>query len=70
VPATAIVQRTGRSVVFVVDGDQVRQRTVDPAAQAYGELRLLPTAVRTGDSVVISPPADLHDGSDVQVKKP
>jgi RND family efflux transporter MFP subunit len=70
VPATAIVQRAGRSVVFVVDGDLVRQRTVDPAAQAYGELRLLPAAVKPGDSVVISPPADLHDGSDVQMKKP
>jgi hypothetical protein len=70
VPATAIVQRAGRSVVFVIEGDQVRQRTVDPATQPYGELRLLPVAVKPGDSVVISPPADLHDGTDVQMKKP
>jgi RND family efflux transporter, MFP subunit len=70
VPATAIASRAGRSVVFVVDGDQVRQRTVDPAAQAYGEQRLLPAAVNPGDSVVISPPAELHDGSAVQMKKP
>jgi RND family efflux transporter MFP subunit len=68
VPATAIVQRDGHSVVFVVDGGAVRQRTVNPAAQAYGELRLLPTAVKSGDSVVISPPAELHDGSAVQMK--
>ncbi|WP_240046139.1 efflux RND transporter periplasmic adaptor subunit [Rhodanobacter glycinis] len=68
VPATAIVQREGHSVVFVIDGSQVRQRTVNPATQAYGELRLLPAAVKPGDSVVISPSADLHDGSAVQMK--
>jgi len=70
VPAAAIVQRDGRSVVFVVDGDTVRQRTVSPAAQAYGELRLLPAAVKPGDNVVVSPPAELSDGSDVQMRKP
>ena len=68
VPATAIVQRDGHSVVFVVADGQAHQRTVNPAAQAYGELRLLPAAVKPGDSVVLSPPASLHDGSDVQVE--
>lgn len=70
VPATAIVQRDGRSVVFVLDGNRVRQRAVNPAAQARGDLRLLPAAVKPGDSVVVSPPAELRDGSDVQMKKP
>jgi multidrug efflux pump subunit AcrA (membrane-fusion protein) len=70
VPANAIVQRDGHSMVFVVDGNAVQQRTVNPAAQAYGELRLLPAAVKPGDSVVISPPTELHDGSAVQMKKP
>lgn len=70
VPAAAIVQRDGHSVVFVVDGNAVRKRTVNPATQAYGELRLLPAAVKSGDSVVISPPVELHDGSAVQMKKP
>lgn len=70
VPATAIVQRGGHSVVFVLDGSRVRQRTVNPAAQSYGDLRLLPTAVKPGDSVVVSPPAELRDGSDVQIKAP
>ncbi|HZY33334.1 MAG TPA: efflux RND transporter periplasmic adaptor subunit [Rhodanobacter sp.] len=70
VPASAIAQRDGRSVVFVLDGNQVHQRTVNPAAQSYGDLRLLPAAVKPGDSVVVSPPAELRDGSDVQIKKP
>jgi RND family efflux transporter MFP subunit len=68
VPATSIVQRDGHSVVFVVDGDKVRQHTVSPATQTYGELRLLPAVVKPGDSVVISPPGELHDGSDIQTK--
>lgn len=68
VPATAIVQRDGHSVVFVLDGDKVRQRTVNPATQAYGELRLLPAVVKPGAIVVISPSTELHDGSAVQMK--
>ena len=55
VPASAIVQRDGRSTVFVLDGKQVRQRVVMPATQS--------------DSVVLSPSAELHDGSAVQSKK-
>jgi RND family efflux transporter MFP subunit len=70
VPASAIVQRDGRSAVFVVDGEQVRQREVTPAAQAYGELRLLPSAVKPGEVVVVSPPAELKDGAVVQTKGP
>ena len=68
VPATAIVQRDGHSVVFVVADGRARQRTVNPAAQAYGELRLLPAAVKPGDSVVLAPPAGLRDGSDVRIE--
>jgi RND family efflux transporter MFP subunit len=69
VPATAIVQRDGHRVVFVLDGERVRQRKVTPAAQTYGDLRLLPAAVSAGESVVVSPPPALKDGSDVQTQK-
>jgi len=48
--------------------DKVRQRAVTPATQAYGDLRLLPAAVASGDSVVIAPPPELHDGSDIEIK--
>lgn len=73
VPSSAIVQRDGHSVVFVLDHGasdhgKVRQHVVNPAAQAYGDLRLVPAAVAAGDSVVSLPPAELHDGSDVQIK--
>ena len=70
VPANAIVKRDGRSVVFVVDGDKVRQHTVSPDPQSRGELSLLPAGVKAGDSVVISPPAELHNDSAIEMKKP
>lgn len=70
VPAQALTQRDGKSVVFVVQGDVARQRAVVPAVQTYGDLRLLPEAVNPGDSVVVSPTANLHDGSAVQTSTP
>ena len=69
VPANAIVQRDGHSVVFVVEDGKAHLRRVNPAAQAYGELRLLPAEVKPGDSVVTTPPASLHDGSLVTTKQ-
>lgn len=66
VPAAAIVRRDGHSVVFVLDGKVARQRRVTPAEQAYGDLRLLPEGVTVGESVVISPPAAVQEGSAVQ----
>ncbi|MCW8808456.1 MAG: efflux RND transporter periplasmic adaptor subunit [Rhodanobacter sp.] len=68
VPADAIVQREGHSVVFIVTGGRAAQRKVTPAPQSYGDLRLLPAAVDVGDSVVVSPPDALHDGSAVEAR--
>jgi len=68
VPAKAIVQRDGHNVVFVVADGKAQQRTVQPATQDYGDLKLVPEALNVGDTVVVSPEASLHDGSDVQTK--
>ncbi len=69
VPAAAIVQREGSSVVFVVESNVARRHVVQPAPQKYGDLRLLPAAVNPGDAVVVQPPPDLHDGSAVETSK-
>jgi RND family efflux transporter MFP subunit len=66
VPAAAIAQRDGHDVVFVVEGDRVRQRPVQP--QPRGEQRLVPAGVQPGDTLVVSPPADLHDGAAIRVE--
>ena len=68
VPADAIAQRDGHSVVFVVIDGKVVQRVVNPATQSYGDLKLLPAAVAAGDSVVVSPAPSLHDGAAVKIK--
>ncbi|WP_333681249.1 efflux RND transporter periplasmic adaptor subunit [Dyella sp.] len=68
VPAKAIVQRDGSESVFVVVDGKAHRQTVQPAAQPSGDMRLIPASVNAGDSVVLSPPDDLHDGSSVSVQ--
>jgi RND family efflux transporter MFP subunit len=68
VPANAIVQRDGHNVVFVVADEHAHQHVVSPDAKPYGDLRLLPAEVGVGESVVVSPPAELHDGAAVKPK--
>lgn len=65
-PPQAIAQRDGHSVVFVVADGKAVQRTVTPAAQDVGGMKLLPQGVQIGERVVLSPPPSLHDGSAVQ----
>jgi RND family efflux transporter MFP subunit len=67
VPGGSIVQRDGRSMVFVIDGDRVRAQPVT-AGQAYGDLRLA-EGLAAGTRVVLEPAADLRDGARVVLKK-
>jgi RND family efflux transporter MFP subunit len=69
VPAKAIAQRDGRSVVFVVAGGKAQLHVVQPAAQSYGDMKLIPDALQPGDAVVLAPPAALRDGAEVQTEK-
>ena len=69
VPAKAIVQRDGHDVVFVVADNRAHQHAVTPATQSYGELRLVPSAVNAGDTVVVSPADELRDGAAVEPAK-
>ncbi|GLQ90500.1 efflux RND transporter periplasmic adaptor subunit [Dyella flagellata] len=68
VPAKAIVKRDGSDSVFVVVDGKAHQQTVQPAPQQLGDMRLIPASVNVGDSVVVSPMDDLHDGSSVNVQ--
>ena len=66
VPAASIAQRDGHEVVFVVQAERVQQRTVQ--SQARGDQRLVAAGVQPGETVVLSPPAELHDGTAVRVE--
>jgi RND family efflux transporter MFP subunit len=68
VPAKAIVQRNGSDSVFVVAHGKAHRESVQPSAQDFGDMRLIPASVNAGDDVVISPPETLQDGSDVSVQ--
>lgn len=68
VPPAAIVEREGRTVVFVIAEDRARQRTVTPGVQ-IGDRRLIPQGVEAGDRVVLSPPASIKDGTKVRIEE-
>ena len=63
VPSDAIVQRDGKSVVFVVEGDRARRRAVTPG-QVFADQRLV-EGISAGVRVVRKPGAELGDGARV-----
>lgn len=68
VPAQAIVQRDGRSVVFVVSDGRAVMRPVTPAPQDVGAMKLLARDVAVGERIVLSPPETLRDGAAVSMQ--
>ena len=69
VPASAVVQRDGVSVVFVVDGNRARLRPVTTGADG-GDFRLVEDGLDAGERVVIDPPAGLRDGMRIAPRAP
>lgn len=66
-PASAVVERGGRSVVYVLENDRVRERPVTPGPGA-GELRRV-EGLAAGTRVVRAPPPALRDGARVRVRE-
>ena len=58
----AIVQRDGKTVVFVIKDDKVAQVAIETGAK-IGELMEIRAGVKPGDRVVLRPPDKLHDGA-------
>ena len=69
VPPQAIAQRDGKSAVFVVENGKAVQRTVTPAAQDFGAMKLVSDGLKVGDRVVLSPPPALQDGASVTIEE-
>jgi len=67
VPSGSIVERDGKSVVFVIHSDHARLHGVTPGQQ-MGELRLV-DGLAAGARVVRVPPAEMGDGSRVTIRK-
>jgi RND family efflux transporter MFP subunit len=66
VPASAVVERGGAAVVFVVKGNEAHETSVTPGA-SQGDLRAV-QGIPSGVAVVQSPPARLRDGARIAVK--
>jgi RND family efflux transporter MFP subunit len=68
VPPEAVAQRDGASVVFVVQENRVEQRAVQLGADV-GKFKLATSGVKAGETVVVSPPAELKPGSTIISKE-
>ncbi len=67
IPATSIVQRGDKSVVFAIDGDHVHAHAVT-AGLTFGDLKLV-QEVDSGTQIVRTPPAELSDGARIVLKQ-
>jgi HlyD family secretion protein len=67
VPAAAIVERDGHSIVFTIEGEHAHATPVTPG-QTYGDLRQV-EGLTTGARLVRAPPADMQDGARIVVNK-
>ncbi|MFZ2234863.1 MAG: efflux RND transporter periplasmic adaptor subunit [Dokdonella sp.] len=68
VPATAIMSRDDKALVFVIDGDHAKAQTVT-AGQSIGDLRRV-EGIAAGTRIVRAPTAELTDGARIAVKEP
>ena len=64
IPANAIREGAEGSVVFVLEGDHVRERRVTPAG-TVGDRRIVAQGLSAGEQVVRDPPLELADGAKV-----
>jgi RND family efflux transporter MFP subunit len=69
VPASAVVQRDGASVVFVVEGNRARLRPVTTGATG-DDFRVVEHGLNPGERVVLDPPAGLGDGMRIAPRAP
>ncbi|HVX03875.1 MAG TPA: efflux RND transporter periplasmic adaptor subunit [Rhodanobacteraceae bacterium] len=67
VPKTAIVQRDGKDVVFVVKDGRAERAAVTTGGD-FSDLKQVTQGLDAGAEVVTTPSADLKDGEKVQVK--
>lgn len=68
IPQNAVRDDGGQKVVFLVKDDRVERRAVKLGASRGSETEIL-AGLAAGDTVVVSGPADLHDGETIAVKK-
>jgi len=68
VPEQAVVLRPAGSVVYVVEGDSVREQVVQQGMQRAGEIEIL-TGLKPGETVAVDGAALLSGGAKVKVRE-
>jgi HlyD family secretion protein len=68
VPKNSVLSRDGRDVVFIVQGNRAERRAVT-VSDTMGDDSVLSAGVSAGEKVVVSAPAELHDGAVVKETK-
>jgi HlyD family secretion protein len=66
-PRDALARRDGADVVFVVQDQRVEQRSVALGADV-GKMKLATAGLKAGETVVVAPPAELKQGSNIVTK--
>jgi membrane fusion protein (multidrug efflux system) len=69
VPEQAVVLRPAGSVVYVVEGDSVREQIVRQGMQRAGEIEIL-TGLKAGETIAVDGAALLSGGAKVKVREP
>jgi RND family efflux transporter MFP subunit len=67
IPKDAITTREGKSVVFQIDGNKVRQLPVTTGADLHGQV-IVVSGLGGAETLVNNPPQQLKDGDSVKVK--
>lgn len=66
-PPEAVTEREGQQTYFVIVDGKAQQRTFKPGANV-GKFLLVTEGLKAGDTVVVSPPTELKQGSTVSNK--
>ena len=67
VPEQAVVLRPAGAVVYVPEGDKVKERTVQTGVQRDGEFEIL-TGLKPGETVVVDGAGMLSEGAKIKVR--
>ncbi len=68
VPKSAVVERNGQSLVFVVKDGRVDRRAVKAGPFGSEELQVM-AGLKNGERVVLDPPAEMKEGTTVRERK-
>ncbi|HSQ02828.1 MAG TPA: efflux RND transporter periplasmic adaptor subunit [Burkholderiales bacterium] len=68
VPAAALIDRNGKTVAYRIDHDQAYATPIEKG-ESIGDLVEVKSGLKSGDRVVLRPPANLRDGARVSFAK-